>query len=248
MINKIKNYRNKEKILRSNFRDDYLYLFKFNHNAHLLSFYTRSPLNTFFLKQYYLNKEVKPEQGEIVIDCGACWGDTPIEFASTVGEEGFVYAYEFIPRNLELININLELNPDISSRIKIIQNAVWSESKKEVYYKDQGPGSTVKFEKFDGYEGSCTTLTIDDLVKKENISKVDFIKMDIEGAEPDALEGALKTIKKFKPKLAISIYHNLGDYSQIIPWLNSLNLKYKFYIRHHTIHTEETVLYAKVES
>ena len=57
--------------------------------------------------------------------------------------------------------------------------------------------------------------------------------MDIEGAEPDALEGALKTIKKFKPKLAISIYHNLGDYSQIIPWLNSLNLKYKFFIRHH---------------
>ena len=52
--------------------------------------------------------------------------------------------------------------------------------------------------------------------------------MDIEGAEPKALEGALKTIKKFKPKLAISIYHNLSDYSQIIPWLDSLNLKYRF--------------------
>ena len=49
LINKIISYRNKEKIIKSNFRDENLYLFEFNHNKHLISFYTRSPLNTFFL-------------------------------------------------------------------------------------------------------------------------------------------------------------------------------------------------------
>lgn len=247
LIDKIKSYRNKKELLKSNFKDENLYLFNFFYNEHSISFYTRSPLNTFFIKQYHLEKKVEPEHGDVVIDCGACWGDTPIEFASSVGNEGFVYAYEFIPRNLEYININLKLNPKISSRIKIIENAVWSTSDEEAYYIDHGPGSKVKFQKFDGYEGSCKSLTIDDLVKIENISKVDFIKMDIEGAEPKALKGALNTIIRFKPKLAISIYHNLSDYSKIIPWLDDLDLKYRFFIRHHTIHAEETVLYAKVK-
>ena len=127
-----------------------------------------------------------------------------------------------------------------------MKNAVWSESNKNVYYMDQGPGSTVKFEKFDGYQGVCKSLSIDDLVQKENMSKVDFIKMDIEGAEPKALLGAINTIKRFKPKLAISIYHNLNDYSQIATWIDNLRQGYRFYIRHYTIHAEETVLYAKV--
>lgn len=246
LINEIKKFRDREKSLQSNFKNEKLYLFKFSYNKHIISFYTRSPLNTFFLRQYHLDKKIIPEKGDIVIDCGACWGDTPLEFGSTIGEKGFVYAFEFIPRNIEIIKINLDLNRSISSRIKIMKNAVWSESNKNVYYMDQGPGSTVKFEKFDGYQGVCKSLSIDDLVQKENMSKVDFIKMDIEGAEPKALLGAINTIKRFKPKLAISIYHNLNDYSQIATWIDNLRQGYRFYIRHYTIHAEETVLYAKV--
>jgi len=244
LIDKVKIYRNKKKSLKSNFKNENLYLFKFHYNEHIISFYTRSPLNTFFLRQYHLDRTVIPEKDDVVIDCGACWGDTPLEFGSIIGENGYVYAFEFIPRNIEIIKINLDLNKNISGRIKIVKNAVWSKSNKNVYFIDQGPGSTVKFEKFDGYQGICKSLSIDDLVEKENISKVDFIKMDIEGAEPEALIGALKTIKRFRPKLAISIYHNLSDYSQITPWLDNLNLGYKFFIRHYTIHSEETVLYA----
>ena len=244
LIDKIKKYRNKKEFLKSNFKNENLYLFKFSYNEHVISFYTRSPLNTFFLRQYHLDRTIMPEKGDVVIDCGACWGDTPLEFGSTIGENGFVYAFEFIPRNIEIIEINLDLNKCISKRIKIVKNAVWSESNKNVYYIDQGPGSTVKFEEFDGYQGVCKSLSIDDLVEKENISKVDFIKMDIEGAEPKALIGALNTIKKFKPKLAISIYHNLSDYSRITTWIDNLELGYKFFVRHYTIHAEETVLYA----
>ena len=83
-----------------------------------------------------------------------------------------------------------------------------------------------------------------ELIKSEKITDVDFIKMDIEGAELNALKGSLTTIQKFKPKLAISVYHSLEDYSSILLWLRELNLGYKFYLRHFTIHAEETILFA----
>ena len=69
--------------------------------------------------------------------------------------------------------------------------------------------------------------------------------MDIEGAEPSALEGAIETIKKFKPKLAIAIYHSMDDFVNIPNWILDLNLGYEIFIDHYTIHAEETVCFAK---
>ena len=72
--------------------------------------------------------------------------------------------------------------------------------------------------------------------------------MDIEGAEYKALLGAEKTIKKYKPKLAICIYHKPEDVWEI-PWLiHQFNPNYKFYLRHYSLTSPETVLYAIDES
>ena len=71
--------------------------------------------------------------------------------------------------------------------------------------------------------------------------------MDIEGAELKALKGAREALRKFKPKLAISVYHSLSDYIAIPQYINSLNLGYSFYLNHHTIHSEESILYATTE-
>jgi hypothetical protein len=71
--------------------------------------------------------------------------------------------------------------------------------------------------------------------------------MDIEGAELSALKGGIETIKRFRPKLAISIYHSLDDFINIAAYLKALNLGYKFYLRHGTIFNEETVLLAVCE-
>lgn len=69
--------------------------------------------------------------------------------------------------------------------------------------------------------------------------------MDIEGAEPFALQGAIETIKKHKPKLAIAIYHSMDDFTNIPKWILDLNLGYEIYLGHYTIHAEETICFAK---
>ena len=70
--------------------------------------------------------------------------------------------------------------------------------------------------------------------------------MDIEGAELNALIGAKEVINKFKPKLAISIYHDIYDFFKIPEFIESLKLNYKFYLDHFTPFRYETVLFAKV--
>jgi hypothetical protein len=73
---------------------------------------------------------------------------------------------------------------------------------------------------------------------------VDFIKMDVEGAEVEALRGAENTIRKFRPKLAISVYHSISDFVDVFELISSLNLGYRFYLGHYTIHWYETILFA----
>jgi FkbM family methyltransferase len=246
--NEVYSYIDLENSKNSNFKDYKLYLFKFIYNKHSIRIFMtkRGPLNSFFLGQYRFNEHVGPEDGDYIIDCGACWGDSTLEFASRVGDRGKIFAYEFIPKSKQILKKNIELNPSLAERIELIDNAVWNESGIDAYYKDNGPGSRVEMQIFNEYEGKTKTLSIDDLVKTRKVPRLDWIKMDIEGAEPYALEGSIYTIKRFRPNLAISIYHNMDDFSQITPWLEELGVGYKFYIKHFTIHSEETVLFAIV--
>ena len=171
-------------------------------------------------------------------------GDTPLEFAASVGRKGKVFVFEYIPKNLQILEKNLSLNQVLKNRIKVIPHPVWESSGALFAIEDNGPASKISCTDEPTEEVSTSTISIDDLVESQKIPTVDFIKMDIEGAELKALKGALKTIQKFKPKLAISVYHSLEEYSSILLWLRDLNLGYKFYLRHFTIHAEETILFA----
>lgn len=71
-----------------------------------------------------------------------------------------------------------------------------------------------------------------------------FIKMDIEGAELPALKGAMKVIKRERPILAVCIYHSLKDYWEIPKFLMCELERYRFYVRHHALICNETILYA----
>lgn len=203
-------------------------------------------LREFIFKQYeYISHDIKikAEPGDVVIDAGACWGDTALYFANEVGETGRVYSFEFLPANLEILGRNMAMNKELSRRIEIVEHPVWSVTGESVGYTDTGSGNKVVLGESD-FQKTVETLSIDDLSESKGLRKVDFIKMDIEGAELPALEGAVKTLKKHRPKLAIAIYHSIDDFLRIPEFIKNLDLGYKIYLNHYTIHWEETILYA----
>ena len=185
-------------------------------------------------------------EGDFVIDAGGCWGDTALYFAAKTGKNGKVYSFEFLPFNLDIFRRNLDLNPDLKQTIDLIEAPLWSEAGQDIPIIANGPGTRlVASDKAAGDgEISFRTEAIDRLVEVGKITKVDFIKMDIEGAELRALKGAEQTIRRFKPKLAITVYQSLQDFWEIPKYIDSLGLGYQFSLRHFTIHAEETVLFA----
>lgn len=199
---------------------------------------------TFLIRQYYLERDdvlVRPLPEDCVIDAGACFGDTALAFAVSAGEKGRVHAFEIDPLNLEIARHNIALNPTLGSRITLCEAALGDTEAKRYLY-GSGPGAQV-LEQPGGRQVNMTTL--DRYVEQAEIKRVDFIKMDIEGAELGALQGAAATIAKFKPRLAISLYHRPDDLIRIPLWLNALNLEYAFFLEHYTIHYEESILYAR---
>ena len=106
---------------------------------------------------------------------------------------------------------------------------------------DKGSGSTIRGD----VSGELVELTsIDAFIQQNHINSVEFIKMDIEGAERDALIGAKNIIINDKPKLAISLYHKYDDFYEIPNLILSFRPDYKLYIRHASEQLWETVLFA----
>ena len=202
---------------------------------------------TFLLKQYEYGQgqqTIKAEEGDYVIDGGSCWGDTALYFAQEVGEKGRVYSFEFTPDNLDVFRRNVSLNPQLLDRIEIVPKALWGTSGEILNYSANGPATSVARADNGDRDLEVSTITIDDFVKEKKLARVDFIKMDIEGAELSALKGAEETLREFKPKLAISIYHKDTDFIDIPTYLDTLRLGYEFFLDHFTIYGEETVLFA----
>ena len=178
--------------------------------------------STFMLDQYSYKSDLKiieANRGDNVIDAGGCWGDTSLYFATKVGEMGRIYSFEFIPANLEIFEKNISLNPHINHNVTLVKQPLWNISGKKIFYIDNGPGSKVSFNAIENPDGEIETITIDKYVEDNKIGKIDFIKMDIEGAELFALKGASNTIRQFNPKLAIAIYHSLDDFTEIPRWI-----------------------------
>lgn len=125
--------------------------------------------------------------------------------------------------------------------IEIFNRGVWSKTEK-LTFSSHMPDAANRV--IPGGNISVEVSSIDEDIKE----KVDFIKMDIEGAEQEALYGALNHIKNDKPQLAICVYHTIQDIWKIPKIIYKINPKQKFYLRYHQFDIpEELVFYANPE-
>ena len=201
----------------------------------------------FIQRSYDYDREgcsIGVESGDVVINGGGCWGDTDIMFADRCAPDGRVFTFEFVPENLEIMRLNLAANPALARRIEPVKNALGEVSGQTMEFSSHGPGTQVAAVGSQGVRQRVMSLTVDDLVAQRGLARVDFIKMDIEGAELRALQGAENTLRRFRPKLAISAYHKPEDLYTLSTFLDRLQLGYRFYMDHFTVHLEETVLFA----
>lgn len=183
---------------------------------------------------------VSPRDGEVVLDCGACIGDFSLLFAAMVGDAGQVHTFDPIPLHNRYCALQAQLNPALAPILHFNTLAVGAHSsvasQPVADCERIDPGHRVDPEAFD-----CTSL---DDYAANHLTRVDFIKMDIEGAEMDAIEGAQNVIRTFKPRLAISGYHKPADLWEIPQKLKSLNPGYELTFGHHSPVQWESVFYA----
>ena len=143
------------------------------------------------------------KEGDIVIDVGANIGYYTLIFAQLVGKTGKVFAFEPEPKNFEILKKNIEINnyDNVTAEQKIISDKC---EKMKLFVSDSGIVGH-RIQKMGNLENfiEVESVTLDDYMKKLNLDKkVDFIKIDVEGAEPKVLDGA-KTILKENVNLKI---------------------------------------------
>jgi len=202
-------------------------------------------------RQYELIRpegRVTIEEGDVVIDGGAAWGETALMFSAKTGPAGRVVAVECVPEVLSVFYENMALNPSDGERIDLVNQALWDVCDETVIFEEDGPASKVLGVAGRANTGTThTTVTIDELVRRFELPKVDFIKMDIEGSELAALVGASDTLRRFRPKLAVSAYHKPEDLHVLPLYLSGLGLGYRLFLDHFSNHFEESVLFAVVD-
>ena len=185
-------------------------------------------------EKQYLLEGYSPIQGDIVIDGGAYDGVTAKAFCDVGGN---VYAFE-------MDGLNYQKGLQLAQEEKfILENMGLGSKKTRLQYKSGGVGSTV------AKDGDCTAqlIDIDTYAKEQGIARIDFIKMDIEGSELDALRGAAQSIRKYKPRLAICTYHKLQDMWKIPLYIKKLRPDYEFAFRHHVIDGGQEYLWNQEE-
>lgn len=156
---------------------------------------------------YLILKELL-EEGDVFIDVGACIGTFTLVAANRVGDSGIVYAIEPVRKHFSRLKRNIELNG--FSNVKILGVALSNKKEKGKIYvpntKNTGMASLEVQLMSAEYGTEVTEIKrLDDLVIEEGITKMDVIKIDVEGCELNVLYGAINSIERFRPHIILEV-------------------------------------------
>lgn len=204
--------------------------------THMLK--TVQPIPCHSSKEQYFPRDVRLKKGYLkIIHCGAFTGDTIKDLKENVGKINTLICIEPDLKNFKILKKFLTSEKEaIAEEVIILPCAVYSDEKR-LSFKSAGPESTL----VERGEDIVQCIALDHVFINFEPT---YITMDVEGAELEALEGSKEIIKKYKPDLAICVYHYPQHIWEIPLFIKKLNLGYKFYLRNYRGFTVETVLYA----
>lgn len=195
---------------------------------------------------------ITPSKNEVYFDLGAYNGDTVFEYEQNANGCKRIFAVEPDRKNFKKLCKNLQ--SENQTNTTAIFAPIWSEETILCFDDSSSRNSAIR----DNGKREVQTVCVDKLclgsipdsveVFNPDLTPVDnvtYIKMDVEGAEEQAIIGATETIKKYAPKLTISAYHKIGDFINLPLQIHNINPEYKLYLRHHPyVPAWETNLYA----
>lgn len=205
-------------------------------------------------QQYFEPGIMSPCPDEVFIDGGCFDGSTARTFIQWCsGDFKRIYAFEPDKKNYERCLEMCERGQ--VSDIELYQRGLWDSETQLTFLETGGQGSLIKEGSVEGREKPGAVMEIPaadglDVIRTAAVDavvgedKVTFIKLDVEGAELKALQGAELSIRRHRPRLAVSIYHKPEDVVEIPAYILSLHEDYRLYIRHYQMSACETILYA----
>jgi FkbM family methyltransferase len=176
-----------------------------------------------------LARLLKP--GDVVVDIGANVGAHALRMAQRVGDQGRVYAFEPTDFGFQKLTRNLSLNPELAKRVEPLRvgltdlkerplpelvSASWSLTRPmdDIHPRDLGFGSSTVGARF---------VPLDRWVTENGVTRVDLVKLDVDGYETRVIRGALETLRRFKPLIVMEwAPHHFVDPEE--PFLESIAL------------------------
>lgn len=196
-----------------------------------------------------MNRLVK--DGMTCMDIGASMGCYALRMAKMVGDGGKVIAFEPMSYSFRKLWRNATLNPQLNVKLERLALSNITE-KKKIYFKNVFSADDMLRANEDGMEEIQFT-TLDRYVEENKINKIDFIKIDVDGYELKILQGAINTIKRFKPIMIVEFGQRylkkygdkLGDLVNLL-----VSLGYSFFEpeENKKLTKQELLDYCKVET
>ena len=185
--------------------------------------------NGFDISNQYFPEFINFNEESVFIDVGAFNGDTISHFLKLKHSFKKIIAFEPDKKNFKLLKKAYQTNPKIE-------------------LNNLALGSSTMDQNFNS--ANDTSRAIDhgtEIVKVKRLDELNYcpthIKVDIEGGEADFILGATNTIMKYKPTLALCVYHKPEDFFYLVNQILEINSEYRLYFRHHSLGFTESVMY-----
>lgn len=214
---------------------------------------TTKPLSAFADNRPYFDKfGFFNRQGEVFVDAGAYVGDSVERFLWSVNgvfkhihafEPGLTQ-YQAMTKRVDRLMAEWALD---AGKISLVNKGL-SDASRSVEIKRSSHLTQTRIyqisdeQQYDGPSDVVNTISLDEYFDGDAFT---FLKVDIEGSEAAMLRGAVKSIQRFRPRIALSVYHYPSDIFELTQKCFNLNPDYEFSLSHHSFNLIETVLYCR---